>query len=203
MKSERPGTRSWPPFRTPRGMRRKSRGWTVAEIAAAWPALTRIALVINGKPESIDIAPWTTLLDVLRHHLGLTGAKKGCDYGQWGACTVLVDDRRTNSCLTLAIMMDGARVTTVEGLAEEATLHPVQAAFLEHDAFQRGYCTPGQICSAVGLIREGRAHAADQIRELKSGNICRCGAYPTSSRRFRRRCRRSKGGLSGEPLLLV
>jgi xanthine dehydrogenase YagT iron-sulfur-binding subunit len=141
-------------------------------------ASSRIVLTVNGERKQLDVAPWTTLLDALREHLGLTGTKKGCDHGQCGACTVLVDGRRINSCLTLAVMRDGAEVTTVEGLAEGDALHPVQAAFVEHDAFQCGYCTPGQICSAVGLLREGRARTDDEIRELMSGNICRCGAYP-------------------------
>jgi xanthine dehydrogenase YagT iron-sulfur-binding subunit len=141
-------------------------------------ASSRIVLTVNGARRQLDVAPWTTLLDALREHLGLTGTKKGCDHGQCGACTVLVDGRRINSCLTLAVMKDGAEVTTVEGLTEGDALHPVQAAFVEHDAFQCGYCTPGQICSAVGLLREGRARTADEIRELMSGNICRCGAYP-------------------------
>jgi xanthine dehydrogenase YagT iron-sulfur-binding subunit len=118
------------------------------------------------------------LLDTLRERLGLTGTKKGCDHGQCGACTVLVDGKRINSCLTLAIMKDGAAVTTIEGLCKEGVLHPLQQAFVDHDAFQCGYCTPGQICSAVGLMREGRAQTPDDIRELMSGNICRCGAYP-------------------------
>jgi xanthine dehydrogenase YagT iron-sulfur-binding subunit len=122
--------------------------------------------------------PRSTLLDVLREHLDLTGAKKGCDQGQCGACTVLIDGRRVVSCLTLAVMTDGARVITIEGLAMEGVLHPLQQAFIDHDAFQCGYCTPGQICSAVGLIAEGKAKTADDIRELMSGNICRCGAYP-------------------------
>src|SRR2546423_1696958 len=116
--------------------------------------------------------------DALRDHLDLTGTKKGCDHGQCGACTVLVDGRRVNSCLALAVMKDGAQVTTIEGLANGPTLHALQQAFIEHDAFQCGYCTPGQICSAVGLMAERRAHTADEIRELMSGNICRCGAYP-------------------------
>jgi xanthine dehydrogenase YagT iron-sulfur-binding subunit len=150
--------------------------------AAAAPALvpptTSITLTLNGSPTHLDVAPWTTLLDALREWLDLTGTKKGCDHGQCGACTVLVDGKRINSCLTLAIMKDGAEVTTVEGLARGGVLHPVQQAFIEHDAFQCGYCTPGQICSAVGLIREGRAKTADDIRELMSGNLCRCGAYP-------------------------
>jgi xanthine dehydrogenase YagT iron-sulfur-binding subunit len=141
------------------------------------PARSRITLKVNGSVKQIEVAPWTTLLDALREHLNLTGTKKGCDHGQCGACTVLVNGKRINSCLTLAIMQDGAEVTTIEGLAEGDTLHPVQQAFVEHDAFQCGYCTPGQICSAVGLIAEGRAKSPDDIRELMSGNICRCGAY--------------------------
>jgi xanthine dehydrogenase YagT iron-sulfur-binding subunit len=142
------------------------------------PAETAIVLTVNGVRRRISVAPWTTLLDALREHLGLTGTKKGCDHGQCGACTVLVDGRRINSCLTLAVMRDGAEVTTIEGLAEGDALHALQEAFVEHDAFQCGYCTPGQICSALGLIREGRARTRDEIRELMSGNICRCGAYP-------------------------
>ena len=145
--------------------------------AQGLPAKTSITLKINGAEKRLEVAPWTTLLDALRERLDLTGTKKGCDHGQCGACTVLVDGVRINSCLTLAIMKDGAEITTIEGLAEGDTLHPVQAAFIEHDAFQCGYCTPGQICSAVGLMDEGRAHTKDEIRELMSGNICRCGAY--------------------------
>jgi len=118
------------------------------------------------------------LLDLLRERLDLTGTKKGCDHGQCGACTVLVDGKRINSCLTLAVMKDGAEITTIEGLANGDDLHPLQAAFVEYDAFQCGYCTPGQICSVVGLMSEGRAETTDDIRELMSGNICRCGAYP-------------------------
>jgi xanthine dehydrogenase YagT iron-sulfur-binding subunit len=118
-----------------------------------------------------------TLLDLLREQLGLTGSKKGCDHGQCGACTVLVNGQRLNSCLTLAALCDGAQITTIEGLSSGESLHPVQAAFVKHDAFQCGYCTPGQICSAVGLISEGHAKTDDEIRELMSGNICRCGAY--------------------------
>jgi len=129
-------------------------------------------------PRDLTVAPWTTLLDALRDHLDLTGTKKGCDHGQCGACTVLVQGRRINSCLSLAVMQDGNRVTTIEGLAGNGALHPLQQAFIDHDAFQCGYCTPGQICSAAGLIAEGRATTADDIRELMSGNICRCGAYP-------------------------
>ena len=137
-----------------------------------------VSFTLNGAPTTIELAPWTTLLDALRNHMGLTGTKKGCDHGQCGACTVLVDGQRINSCLTLAVMKDGADIRTVEGLAEHGQLHPVQDAFIAYDAFQCGYCTPGQICSAVGLIAEGHAHTAEEIREAMSGNICRCGAYP-------------------------
>ena len=142
------------------------------------PAKIRVTLTVNGARRQIQVAPWTTLLDALRDHLALTGTKKGCDHGQCGACTVLVDGRRINSCLTLAVMRDGAQITTIEGLANNGALHPLQQAFVDHDAFQCGYCTPGQICSAAGLIAEGKAKGADEIRELMSGNICRCGAYP-------------------------
>jgi xanthine dehydrogenase YagT iron-sulfur-binding subunit len=136
-----------------------------------------VAIIINGTLRQLDLLPWTTLLDLLREELGLTGTKKGCDHGQCGACTVLVDGRRINACLTLAVMTDGSSVTTIEGLVGEGGLHSVQKAFIEHDAFQCGYCTPGQICSAVALIEEGHAHTRDEIRELMSGNLCRCGAY--------------------------
>jgi xanthine dehydrogenase YagT iron-sulfur-binding subunit len=141
-------------------------------------ATTRVRLTINGQVRQLDLDPRRTLLDLLRETLDLTGTKKGCDQGQCGACTVLVDGRRVVSCLTLAVMKDGASVTTIEGLAKGGKLHPLQQAFIDHDAFQCGYCTPGQICSAVGLIAEGKARTADEIRELMSGNICRCGAYP-------------------------
>jgi xanthine dehydrogenase YagT iron-sulfur-binding subunit len=142
------------------------------------PSKVAITLHVNDVVRTLIVAPWTTLLDALREDLDLTGTKKGCDHGQCGACTVLVDGRRVTSCLVLAIRLDGAQVITIEGLARDGALHPVQQAFIDHDAFQCGYCTPGQIMSAVALISEGRAHTADEIRELMSGNICRCGAYP-------------------------
>ena len=138
---------------------------------------TSVNLQINGERHDLALDTRATLLDVLRERLGLTGSKKGCDHGQCGACTVLLDGRRANACLLLAVTLDGLDVTTVEGLAEGDGLHPLQDAFIAHDAFQCGYCTPGQICSAVGLIAEGRASTPDEIRELMSGNICRCGAY--------------------------
>ncbi|MDB5868915.1 MAG: fdx [Polaromonas sp.] len=140
-----------------------------------------IALRINQQTYRLKVEAWVYLLDLLRDKLQLTGTKKGCDHGQCGACTVLVDGRRINACLTLAVMQNGREITTVEGLADlEAgpDLHPLQQAFIDHDAFQCGYCTPGQLCSAVGLISEGQARTADDIRELMSGNVCRCGAYP-------------------------
>ncbi|WP_342110455.1 (2Fe-2S)-binding protein [Methylobacterium sp. SI9] len=138
-----------------------------------------LRLTLNGQPREIALDdPRVTLLDLLRERLGLTGAKKGCDRGQCGACTVLVDGRRINSCLTLAASLDGAEILTIEGLAEGDRLHPVQAAFIAHDGFQCGFCTPGQIMSAVGLIREGHAGTdPERIREGMSGNLCRCGAY--------------------------
>ena len=136
-----------------------------------------VNVTVNGTSHALALDPRSTLLDVLRERLDLTGTKKGCDQGQCGACTVLINGRRVVSCLTLAIMMDGASVTTIEGLAKDGSLHPLQQAFIDHDAFQCGYCTPGQICSAAGLIAEGRAKTPEQIRELMSGNICRCGAY--------------------------
>jgi xanthine dehydrogenase YagT iron-sulfur-binding subunit len=136
-----------------------------------------VSLSINGMLHTLKLDTRMTLLDLLRERLDLTGTKKGCDQGQCGACTVLVDGRRVNSCLTFAVMLDGAQVITIEGLAAGDTLHPLQQAFIDHDAFQCGYCTPGQICSAAGLIAEGRAKTTDDIRELMSGNICRCGAY--------------------------
>ncbi len=157
-------------------------------------SLVKCTITINGQPHELEIDPRVTLLDLLREHLHLTGSKKGCDHGQCGACTVLVNDRRINSCLSLAVMHDGDHVTTIEGLAGGGNLHPMQAAFIEFDGFQCGYCTPGQICSAVAMLNELKAGAPsvitpnlaeiqpikltdDEIRERMSGNICRCGAY--------------------------
>jgi xanthine dehydrogenase YagT iron-sulfur-binding subunit len=136
-----------------------------------------VVLTINGTRHELSLPPWVTLLDLLRERLQLSGAKKGCDQGQCGACTVLIDEQRINSCLVLAVSRDGADIVTIEGLAKGSALHPLQTAFIEHDAFQCGYCTPGQICSAVGLLHEGHAAAREDIREQMSGNICRCGAY--------------------------
>ncbi len=162
----------------------------------AEPAAQRveITLHVNGEPCAIEVDTRASLLDVLREQLDLTGAKKGCDHGQCGACTVLIDGRRANACLALAVAHDGAELTTIEGLADGEDLHPVQASFIEHDGFQCGYCTPGQICSAVGMLAEARAGwpsaatadlatgapalDAHEIRERMSGNLCRCGAYP-------------------------
>jgi xanthine dehydrogenase YagT iron-sulfur-binding subunit len=163
--------------------------------AATTPQMLTLTLKINGTSKSLSLDTRTSLLDALREHLALTGSKKGCDHGQCGACTVLVDGRRVNSCLTLAVTAEGAEITTIEGLAHGDTLHPVQAAFLEHDGFQCGYCTPGQICSAVALLKEHKHNTLstvsfetgnitnpeltdNEIRERMSGNICRCGAYP-------------------------
>lgn len=134
-------------------------------------------LTINGVKQSVRIEPRVTLLDLLRERLQLTGTKKGCDHGQCGACTVHIDGERVNACLTLAITTEGRSVTTIEGLADGDNLHPMQEAFLEHDGFQCGYCTPGQIMSAICCIREGHANTPDEVREYMSGNICRCGAY--------------------------
>jgi len=136
-----------------------------------------VELSVNGREHRLHLEPRTTLLDALREDLGLTGTKKACDHGQCGACTVLLGGRRVLACLTLAVMAAGREVETIEGLAGDA-LHPMQRAFLEHDAFQCGYCTPGQIMSAVGLVREGHAGSEEEIREFLSGNLCRCGAYP-------------------------
>jgi xanthine dehydrogenase YagT iron-sulfur-binding subunit len=149
-----------------------------AGATAATSDSVKLNLNINRKSYAIDVDPRVTLLDVLRERLQLTGSKKGCDHGQCGACTVLVNGRRINSCLTLAVMHEGDEITTIEGLANGDELHPVQAAFIEQDGFQCGYCTPGQICSAVALLNENHASSDDEIREWMSGNICRCGAYP-------------------------
>jgi xanthine dehydrogenase YagT iron-sulfur-binding subunit len=158
------------------------------------PPPVNVALQINGRLHSLTLDPRTTLLDALREHLALTGSKKGCDHGQCGACTVLIEGRRINSCLTLAVMHDGQSVTTVEGLAQGENLHPLQTAFVEHDGFQCGYCTSGQICSAIGMLAESQSGMPSyvtedltpsateltdaEIRERMSGNICRCAAYP-------------------------
>jgi xanthine dehydrogenase YagT iron-sulfur-binding subunit len=165
-----------------------------ASTKPAAEAVSRIALTVNGQPRELELDPRTSLLDALREHLHLTGTKKGCDHGQCGACTVLVNGRRINSCLTLAVMHDHDEVVTIEGLSAPEALHPLQTAFIERDAFQCGYCTPGQICSAVGMLSEVNAgwpsHATTdvssgeivlsdaEIRERMSGNICRCAAYP-------------------------
>jgi len=164
-------------------------------IAATAPQMMSVTLKVNGTSHTLSLDTRTSLLDALREHLLLTGSKKGCDHGQCGACTVLVDGRRVNSCLTLAVTVSGSEITTIEGLAHGDELHPVQAAFLEHDGFQCGYCTPGQICSAVALLKEHKHNTLstvsfetgktanpeltdNEIRERMSGNICRCGAYP-------------------------
>ena len=165
---------------------------TAAEAAADQPVLAKVSFEVNGKTQSLELDTRTTLLDALREHLKLTGTKKGCDHGQCGACTVIVDGRRINSCLSLAVMHEGDKVTTIEGLGAPEKLHPMQAAFVKHDGYQCGYCTPGQICSAVAVLAEIKAgipsHATDdltakptvtqaELRERMSGNICRCGAY--------------------------
>jgi xanthine dehydrogenase YagT iron-sulfur-binding subunit len=161
-------------------------------LAALPPTMGRVTLEVNGKPHTVDVDTRTTLLDLLREQLQLTGTKKGCDHGQCGACTVLLDGRRINSCLMLAVMAPGAKVTTIEGLGAPARMHPLQAAFVARDGYQCGYCTPGQICSAVGMLDELKrgmpSHvtpdfaakpllSTDELRERMSGNICRCGAY--------------------------
>ena len=142
------------------------------------PSPVTLTASVNGVPVDLAVASHETLLDVLRDRLGFTGTKKGCDQGACGACTVLVDGKRVLSCLTLAAQCDGREVTTIEGLASGDKLHPLQAAFVRHDALQCGYCTPGQIMSALALLAEGRAGSDDEIREFMSGNLCRCGAYP-------------------------
>jgi xanthine dehydrogenase YagT iron-sulfur-binding subunit len=155
-----------------------TKGEGVAALNDPLPAVpVTVNFTVNGSDKTLVLDTRITLLDALREKLGMTGSKKGCDHGQCGACTVLLDGRRINSCLHLAVMCEGAEVTTIEGLANGDTLHPMQAAFLKHDGFQCGYCTPGQICSAVGLVKEGHAHTDEEIKEQMSGNICRCGAY--------------------------
>jgi xanthine dehydrogenase YagT iron-sulfur-binding subunit len=141
-------------------------------------AMVTIELTINKHKHKLAVDPRTTLLDLLREEIELTGTKKGCDHGQCGACTVLIDGKRMNSCLQLAVSKDGSDITTIEGLAEGERLHALQVAFLRHDAFQCGYCTPGQICSALGMIQEKQANTREEVRELMSGNLCRCSASP-------------------------
>jgi xanthine dehydrogenase YagT iron-sulfur-binding subunit len=162
-------SRAVPGFHSPNDPTRRANDNADAEIS--------VSLKVNGTLHALTLDPRTTILDLVREHLDLTGTKKGCDQGQCGACTVLIDERRINSCLTFAVMYEGAEITTIEGLVINGALHRLQQAFIDHDAFQCGYCTPGQICSAAGLIAEGRAKTAEEIRELMSGNICRCGAY--------------------------
>ena len=160
--------------------------------AALKPVASKVSFIVNGQSRALELDTRTTLLDALREHLHLTGTKKGCDHGQCGACTVIVDGRRINSCLTLAVMHEGAKITTVEGLGTPNRMHPMQVAFVKHDGYQGGYCTPGQVCSAVAVLDEIRAGipshvsadlnarpllSADELRERMSGNICRCGAY--------------------------
>ncbi|MET7335344.1 (2Fe-2S)-binding protein [Nonomuraea sp. NPDC005650] len=148
-----------------------------AEAAASTPA-SRLTLTVNGTRHAVTVDNRTSLLDLLREHLGLTGSKKGCNAGACGACTVLVDGRRQNSCLILAVRLDGAEVTTIEGIADGDDLHALQQAFIDQDAFQCGYCTPGQIVSGIACIQEGHTQSPEEIREWMSGNICRCGCYP-------------------------
>jgi xanthine dehydrogenase YagT iron-sulfur-binding subunit len=175
-----------------RGFLKKSTA--IAALAISSPAILKAAdndekiaalfekiplqLEVNGTLHNLSVEPRVTLLDLLREQLHLTGTKKGCDHGQCGACTVHVDGKRINSCLTLAVMNHGRKVTTIEGLAKGDQLHPMQESFIKHDGFQCGYCTPGQIMSAIACVKEGHANNADEIREFMSGNICRCGAYP-------------------------
>src|SRR3954451_4538337 len=151
---------------------------TVQPSASPGVPTTAVRLRINGQEHSLNVDSRTTLLDLLREQLHLTGSKKGCDHGECGACTVLANGRRINSCLSLVAMHEGDEIITIEGLANGDQLHPVQAAFIEHDGFQCGYCTPGQICSAVALLKENHANSDDEIREWMGGNLCRCGAYP-------------------------
>jgi xanthine dehydrogenase YagT iron-sulfur-binding subunit len=173
--------------------RAQSASRSSAAVASSGVPAAQVSLTVNGKSQRLTLDTRTSLLDALREHMHLTGTKKGCDHGQCGACTVIVDGRRINSCLTLAVMHNGASVTTVEGLGTPKNMHPMQTAFVKHDGFQCGYCTSGQICSAVGVLNEIRqgvpSHvsadltarpllSAEELRERMSGNICRCGAYP-------------------------
>ena len=176
----KPRRRGFPRARAARADRATPGEIAVAERSRPGDAADTVAVTlrVNGRAHALNLDPRTTLFDALRDHLALTGTKKGCDMGACGACTVLLDGCRIVSCLTLAASADGKEITTIEGLAQNGQLHPVQAAFLEHDGFQCGYCTPGQIMSAVALIQEGRATSPEMIREFMSGNICRCGAYP-------------------------
>jgi xanthine dehydrogenase YagT iron-sulfur-binding subunit len=148
------------------------------EKASAFFEQIQLSLNVNGRDYDLSIEPRVTLLDLLREKLALTGTKKGCDYGQCGACTVHVDGKRVLSCLSLAVMQEAKKITTIEGIAEGEKLHPMQEAFIKHDGFQCGYCTPGQIMSGIACVNEGHAGSEDDIREYMSGNICRCGAYP-------------------------
>jgi|ERR1700722_15798125 len=157
----------------------RAAGTTVNSSPVPDPSLpVNVTLQVNGDSKPLTIDARTTLLDALREHIGLTGSKKGCDHGQCGACTVLIEGRRVLSCLTLALAAQGQQILTIEGLTEDGRLHPMQQAFVDQDAFQCGYCTPGQIMSAVACVKEGHANSDDDIREYMSGNICRCGAYP-------------------------
>jgi xanthine dehydrogenase YagT iron-sulfur-binding subunit len=157
---------------------RASRADTAAGASTGGRALANFKLAVNGRVHQLAVDPRTSLLDLLREHLALTGTKKGCDHGQCGACTVLLDGRRVVSCLTLAVAAQGRAVTTIEGVAKGGELHPMQQAFIDHDAFQCGYCTPGQIMSAIACVNEGHAGTDADIREYMSGNLCRCAAYP-------------------------
>jgi len=135
-----------------------------------------LSIKVNDTAKVLEVSPWVSLLDALREDLDLTGTKKGCDHGQCGACTVICDGKRILSCLTLAVMKNGSEITTIEGIANGEELHPLQKAFIEHDAFQCGYCTPGQICSAIGMLQENKAHTRAEVKDSMSGNLCRCGA---------------------------
>jgi xanthine dehydrogenase YagT iron-sulfur-binding subunit len=156
----------------------KAAGSGLDEKAAGFFEKHPVQIEVNGIQHELSIEPRVTLLDLLREQLHLTGTKKGCDYGQCGACTVHVDGKRVLSCLSLALMQHGKKITTIEGLSKGDTLHPMQEAFIKHDGFQCGYCTPGQIMSAIACVREGHANSEEEIRQYMSGNICRCGAYP-------------------------